>query len=531
MSGRFPLLVVALAIGLGQLTAPSGAYAAQFEETKVAPHGLDPNDKFVRFGLSVDMSGDRAIVGSPYEDSGGVASVGAAYVYEHDGWSWAEVAKLAPPDPALATDFGLSVAISGDWALIGAPGAGAAGEGHFYSRVPFSQPGQWLPVQAVGPSVATWGFGHDVALDGNRAAVASFVCAGCLGTNYVAIFERVGGAWQETQVLAGPGLEGYGMDLALRGDYLAVGAPWTNGQEGGVYVYEHDGSSFQQVAQVAPPRPQAYAQFGAAVDIGSDGRLLVGVPQDDAHASRAGTAYSFSATNGWSYGAELGPRSRQASQYFGISASFSGAFAVVGAFGDGYANWQWPGAGYAFVDSLFGWVVREQLKASDSPPLQWLGYAAAISGDWALLGAPAGDTDNIGAAYFYSGVACGEDREPPEMIEAVEKDGILAVVVADDTSVSSLELSWNENALLEFVAPTPEWWQSSEPAERLAARSRGAGDRERAGEETELGTAHYDEHPEEVTVRFVRVEPRLPASVEIIVRDPCGGESRMKPWS
>ncbi len=70
------------------------------------PHG--------RFGESVSLSGDRAIIG----DSSG-SDGGAAYIFERDGGgNWGDVQKLTASDGEQSY-FGESVSLSGDWAIIG----------------------------------------------------------------------------------------------------------------------------------------------------------------------------------------------------------------------------------------------------------------------------------------------------------------------------------------------------------------------------------------------------------------------------
>jgi len=76
----------------------------------------------VEFGSSVGISGDRAIVGAPnlpgYEDS-----PGSAYLYERDESgpdNWGEITKITASDGALGDEFGESVAISGDTVIVGA---------------------------------------------------------------------------------------------------------------------------------------------------------------------------------------------------------------------------------------------------------------------------------------------------------------------------------------------------------------------------------------------------------------------------
>ena len=63
--------------------------------------------------------GDTALVGSYQDDDGGVNS-GSAYVFTRSGSTWTEQAKLTASDAASFDDFGYSVSISGDYAIVGA---------------------------------------------------------------------------------------------------------------------------------------------------------------------------------------------------------------------------------------------------------------------------------------------------------------------------------------------------------------------------------------------------------------------------
>ncbi len=86
-------------------------------------------DEFDEFGSSVGMSSNYAIVGAIYEDedaSGGntMSSAGAAYVFERDEQGkWNQVQKIVASDRTSGNKFGSSVSMFGDYALVGAIGA------------------------------------------------------------------------------------------------------------------------------------------------------------------------------------------------------------------------------------------------------------------------------------------------------------------------------------------------------------------------------------------------------------------------
>jgi hypothetical protein len=73
------------------------------------------------FGYSVAVAGDTAVIGARDDDNGNLS--GSAYVFVRDSTgAWAQQAKLLPSDGAAGDYFGDSVALAGDTAVIGAYG-------------------------------------------------------------------------------------------------------------------------------------------------------------------------------------------------------------------------------------------------------------------------------------------------------------------------------------------------------------------------------------------------------------------------
>ena len=88
------------------------------EQAKLQASDKETNDWFGR-SVSISISGDTAIVGARYEKTGG-NDAGAAYIYQYNGSTWAEQAKLQASDKQAGDLFGFSVSISGDTAIVGA---------------------------------------------------------------------------------------------------------------------------------------------------------------------------------------------------------------------------------------------------------------------------------------------------------------------------------------------------------------------------------------------------------------------------
>ncbi|MDC3960908.1 FG-GAP repeat protein [Polyangium jinanense] len=91
----------------------SGAVWAQ--QAKLLPSDGAVEDSF---GISVALLGDTALVGAWGDSDQGIYS-GSAYVFVRSGAVWAQQAKLLPSDGAASDLFGGSVALSGDTALVG----------------------------------------------------------------------------------------------------------------------------------------------------------------------------------------------------------------------------------------------------------------------------------------------------------------------------------------------------------------------------------------------------------------------------
>jgi len=113
----------ALVSAIGDNSNAGSAYLFQDSGTwiqvdKITASGATSGDKF---GYSVALDGNTALVGAPFGDKGALADVGAAYLFQDDGFgNWLEVAKLTAGDAASLDQFGSSVALDGNLALVGA---------------------------------------------------------------------------------------------------------------------------------------------------------------------------------------------------------------------------------------------------------------------------------------------------------------------------------------------------------------------------------------------------------------------------
>ncbi len=106
------------------------SFLDQSTQTKITDSDGAADDNF---GNSVSISGDFAIVGAPNDDENGSNS-GSAVIYKIVNGTWTEQFKLTASDGAADDNFGVSVSLNGNYALVGATGAGKT---YFYSLDPF----------------------------------------------------------------------------------------------------------------------------------------------------------------------------------------------------------------------------------------------------------------------------------------------------------------------------------------------------------------------------------------------------------
>ena len=135
------------------------------------------------FGGSVAICGDAALVGAPYDDG-----QGSAYVFTRSGAAWSQRARLTSADGAYFDEFGISVAIAGDLALVGAErdDVGAnENQGSAYSFVRCGSAWNRFEHLTAVTGAADDMFGKSVAIDGSTAVVGEPFFGANQGSAYV----------------------------------------------------------------------------------------------------------------------------------------------------------------------------------------------------------------------------------------------------------------------------------------------------------------------------------------------------------
>ena len=197
------------------------------------------------FGSSVALSGDTALVGAWGADVVGTnTDQGSAYVFTRSGTTWTQQEKLTASDGAKNDWFGISVALSGDTALVGAWGADVGANTDQGSAYVFTRSGTTWTQQEKLTASDHDGIGRSVALSGDVALVGTewFGSGANQGQGSAYIFTRTGTVWRKQgKLIASDGVAGddFGCSVALSGNTVLVGARY--GDVGG---YVGQGSAY-----------------------------------------------------------------------------------------------------------------------------------------------------------------------------------------------------------------------------------------------------------------------------------------------
>lgn len=374
---------------------------------------LLPNDGAVadNIGVSVAISGETAIVGSPQISN--PQGNGKAYVFTRSGALWSQQQELLAPNGAPGDFFGFSVAVSGDTAVVGAPGlfSNTTGKAYVFVRAGSS----WIqqpPLLAADAAVGD-GFGASVSISGDTVVVgAPMASANQPGKAYV--FVRVGGVWSQQQELAaaiGAASDSFGLAAAVSGDTAVVGAPGLGmNQQGRAHVFLRSGSSWTLQQELAAADGTVADHFGGSVALDGDTAIVGrGGLLGQQMLNQQGKAYVFVRSGvSWSPQQTLSVAGGVAGDAFGASVALSGDTAVVGAIDA--ADIKGADKAYLFVRSGASWSQQQALVAANTSAGDGYGTSVALNGDTAIVGAPI-KASFQGAAYVFvqkgsSGDAC-----------------------------------------------------------------------------------------------------------------------------
>lgn len=331
-------------------------------------------------------------------------------VFKINAQTWAEATKIVSSDRSTNDEFGFSVSINGNYAIVGEP------------------------------------FG-DEDVSGNNGM-------GSAGCAY--IFERdTNGGWMQVQKIVASDRSSndhFGTSVSISGDYAIVGAP--EHVAGAVYVFKRDGTgNWAETQKVEANDATNNDLFGFSVSISGD-NFIVGAYNEEesefggANLYEAGSAYIFSNSGGvWTQTKKLVASDRAEDDWFGFSVAIDGDYAIVGVHREeedvaGSNNLQWAGSAYIFEKASGAWAQTQKIVALDRAEDDEFGYVVSISGNYALIGARSEEEDennmnNIsssGSAYIFERATSGNWSQVQKVVPS---DRALGDVFGHSVSISN----------------------------------------------------------------------------------------------
>ncbi|MCA9014509.1 MAG: hypothetical protein KDA77_04175, partial [Planctomycetaceae bacterium] len=420
-------------------------------KTKLHAEGtLNKNDNF-GFDVAVDgdtLISSAPFWNETYTSQGGAF----IYVRNDQGTpgysgddTWEYQATLLAPDADSTSDrFGWSVAISGDTAVVGAPlGDGTTenmGSAYVYTR----SNGIWSFQQklTVIDTTNNGYFGEVLAIEGDTIVASSYSIDNFTGAAYV--FKRVNGVWSETAKLTSdsPAEQAlFGSSIDIENSTIVIGSrreTETVSQSGSVYIFTESEGSWTQSQKLKDPAPSVSGSFGISVSLAGD-LLLIGAPSSLNQPESSGKAVLYTLdpeTSLWTPLQTLTASDAALNSYFGYDVQIQDHQIFIGATSDptGIIN---NGAVYLFRQENQVWVEQQKIGSPDAEIGDQFARNIAVADNTLFINA---NHDNEGVENAGSVYAYGLPQNPPISIENVivtEEDDGSHIITAEVTRTAT----------------------------------------------------------------------------------------------
>ncbi|NKB20943.1 MAG: PEP-CTERM sorting domain-containing protein [Alphaproteobacteria bacterium] len=267
--------------------ATTGALLQTFNDPNVTT-----NDQF---GGSVSVSGNNVLIGARRDDTNGL-DVGQAHLF--DATTGALLQTFNDPTPTGGDQFGRSVSISGNNVLVGAVSDNTNGPGVGQAHLFDATTGALLQTFNDPTPTGADSFGSSVAISGNFALVgARHDDTSGVDVGQAYLFDATTGALLHTFSDPTPtGLDNFGVSVAIDGTNVLIGAFGDDTNGGGVgQAYLFDALTGALLQTIDDPTPTTSDEFGVSVSI-SGNNLLIGGRGDDTSGVDVGQAHLFTAS-------------------------------------------------------------------------------------------------------------------------------------------------------------------------------------------------------------------------------------------
>ncbi|KAJ5076617.1 hypothetical protein M0811_06197 [Anaeramoeba ignava] len=303
-------------------------------QTAQLPNNNNENND--RFGYSISISQDSSVivVGVPEATVSGNVKQGKAYVFTKSGNEWIQTKELTASDGQAGDCFGYSVSISERVILIGSPYAtvnGNSEQGKVYVWEGNDDGTIWQekPTLTATNGQANDQFGESLSISKDSSLIVIKSGQSSSEQFTAHIFQSNGTYWNEEENFTVNGREEYGdcggaVSISEDATTFVMGVSGNSNFQGKAYVFHYNGSNWNNQT-IIPNNPSGKCCFGLSVSI-SQNNLLVGDPGSD---SNGNTTYLFQNNgSGWNQEKQWFPQNPV--DGFGEAVSISGDISAVG---------------------------------------------------------------------------------------------------------------------------------------------------------------------------------------------------------
>ena len=322
-------------------TAKLESLKQMLQQQKLIPSNGDHQDEFA---TSFSISGNQVIIGAPYAGSNDKEyfGTGLAYIYELISGTWQQKAVLMADDATKRSRFGRTVAIDGNRALVSATfknigSKGLVGKVYEFEKIS----GIWSQVNTISATVLINGqrFGSSIQLSGDITYIAALGedngSNSLVGSVYV--LEKQGNSWVETAHIVPDSIvdnSAFGNKIIVHNNLLYIASYGIGTIKGKVFVYENQAGTWTKIHEIQATDVEAGDRFG--YDISIDGNNLLISSLNDSHTSPtaldAGSVYLFEYNNNsWTQTHKFIANDASDSDKFGYSVSINANQILIGA--------------------------------------------------------------------------------------------------------------------------------------------------------------------------------------------------------
>ena len=342
------------------------------ESKQVASDGANSHN----FGNSVSLYNNKMIVGAFGDDDNGSSS-GSAYIF--DASTGSQLHKLTPSDGAYADEFGRSVSIYDNYAIIAARYDDDNGENSGSAYIFNVTTGAQLHKLTASDGVANDYFGESVSIYGNNALVGKWT-----GSAY--IFNVTTG--NQVRILTPSDSNGsFGRAVNIYDNYAIIGDSNTN-----VYIFNvSTGNEIQKITGNS-------GQYGRSVAINNNYAVVGARFESTTNGSYSGSAYIYNVSTGAQL-YKIISSDGTANDYFGTSVAIHDNYVIVG------ADSKNTGTGSVYIFNASSGIQTHKFTASDAGTSHYFGRSVSISNNYAIIGAANATNNNgnsSGAVYTFS---------------------------------------------------------------------------------------------------------------------------------